>query len=343
MPTDAPQAAPAPSSFYGNLVVLSQALARQGIDVDALLTRANVDLDTYRSGDERVPWQQVDRVWELAVEQTGDPCIGLDVVDEINPAIYQSLGIALICSSSLRDFLQRYARFFAVISTLEQAQYEEYPDHATIVDRAVVDYSPTTIGCHADAFAAFTLKFVRMIYQPDYSPSGVHLAWTPPEDQQHRYHEVFGCPIEFGQETSAVLFPIEDLDNPLAGANPDLALHNDNLALTVLERLQELDLPTKVYARLIEYLPSGHCSRERVARSLAMSESAFQKKLKLAGTSYQEVLDRTRNELAQHHLANGVTVDEAAYLLGFTDTSNFIRAFKRWTGTTPRAFRDSLS
>ena len=74
-----------------------------------------------------------------------------------------------------------------------------------------------------------------------------------------------------------------------------------------------------------------------------MSESAFQKKLKQAGTSYQEVLDRTRNELAQHHLSSGVSVDEVAYLLGFTDTSNFIRAFKRWTGTTPRAFRDSLA
>ncbi len=334
---------PTPTSYYGNLVVLCQALSRLGLNVDALLEEAGVDLDAFRDGDGRVPWKQVDRVWELAVERTGDPCLGLEVVDGLNPAVYRSLGIALICSSSLRDFLQRLTRFFAVISTLEVATYQQHPQYACISDRAVVNYSAATVGCHSDAFAAFTLKFIRLIYRPDFQPLKVRLAWTPPAEHQHRYRESFRCPVEFGHDESAVFVALDDLDTPLAGANPELAMYNDTVALAVLEKLRELDLPTRVYARLIEYLPSGNCSRERVAHSLAMSESAFQKRLKQAGTSYQEVLDRTRNELAQHHLATGVTVDEVAYLLGFSDTSNFIRAFKRWTGTTPSAFRKSIA
>ena len=108
--------------------------------------------------------------------------------------------------------------------------------------------------------------------------------------------------------------------------------------------LSKLDLPEQVYTRLIDFLPAGDCSREKVARSLAMSESAFQKKLKAAGTSYQELLDDTRTELAKHHLSDpDMSVDEVAYMLGFSDCSNFTRAFKRWLGVSPREYRKSQS
>ena len=109
------------------------------------------------------------------------------------------------------------------------------------------------------------------------------------------------------------------------------------------DKMRKLDLPSQVYSRLIDYLPSGNCSRERVARSLNMSESAFQKKLKTAGTSYQELLDATRTELAKHYLSDTeMSVDEAAYMLGFSDCSNFARSFRRWTGTSPTDFREKL-
>ena len=334
---------PEPTSYYGNLVIVSQGMTRYGLDSDALLSQAGVDLDAYADGDQRIPWKLVDKVWALAVEHSGNPCFGLDVIQDLNPAVYKSLGIALICSESLRDFLSRYERYFAVISTLETVKFEEQAFTATLTDHAQVEYSPTTVGCHSDAFVVFTLKLMRMVYQPDYSPQKVVLAWTPPESERVRYEDLFGCPIEYGGADSVISISKSDLDQPLAGANPDLARHNDVLAMRVLERLQELDLPTKVYARILEFLPSGQCNRERVALSLAMSESAFQKKLKLAGTSYQELLDKTRCELAQQHLADGVSVDEVAYLLGFTDNSNFTRAFKRWMDVTPREFRKSLT
>ena len=79
-------------------------------------------------------------------------------------------------------------------------------------------------------------------------------------------------------------------------------------------------------------------------RPLSRRESAFQKKLKAAGTSYQELLDSTRTELAKHYLGDtDMSVDEVAYMLGFSDCSNFTRAFKRWLSMSPREYRNSLS
>jgi AraC-like DNA-binding protein len=334
-----------PTSYYGNLLILTDFLRRRyEVDADALLDEVGVDLNAAAREDYRVPQSAVDRVWQEAVRVTGDPCIGLEVVEDMNPAVYRSLGVALLCSSSLRDFFQRFERFFAVISTLETVSYEERADVAVLVDQRQVEYASEVIGCHADVYAAFVQKLIRMVYRPDYAFQRVELGWQPPEDQQHRYSEYFGCPVEFGFDKTSLYIDTNDLDQALLGANPEIAMQNDKLAMGILEKMRKLDLPSQVYARLIDYLPSGNCSRERVAHSLHMSESAFQKKLKAAGTSYQELLDATRTEMARHYLEDtDVSIDEVAYMLGFSDCSNFTRAFKRWLGMSPREFRNRLS
>lgn len=332
-----------PTSFYANLVVVTEALKRHyQLDTDKMLDEVGVDLQAAARGDQRVPFELVDRFWALAVEATGNPTIGLDVVEDMNPAVYRSLGVALLCSSTLRDFFNRFERFFAVISTLETTQFEDNREYASFSDHSQVDYSKATVGCHADAFAAFVVKFIRLVYKPDYSPLKIELAWTPPEEFHQKYHDWFGCKVEFGFDDSRVFIDKQDLDVELFGSNPDIAMQNDQLALSVLERMRKLDLPEQVYSKLIEFLPAGDCSREKVARSLAMSESAFQKKLKAAGTSYQQLLDETRTELAKLHLSEpDMSVDEVAYLLGFSDCSNFTRAFKRWLGVSPREYLSS--
>ena len=334
-----------PTSYYANLLVVSQVLRhRYGLDTEQLFAEVGIDLKAVARGDQRIEFEAVDAFWALAVKVTNNPCLGLEVVDDLNPALYKSAGVALLCSTSLRDFFLRFERFYAVFSTLETAAFEVSSRVATFSDLAHVPYSETTRGCHADAFAAFTVKLIRLIYRPDYSPLRVSLAWTPPEESQSRYPEWFGCPVDFGSDDGVIVIDLDDLDVELPGANPEVAMQNDKLALAVLEKMNQLELPEQVYARLIEFLPSGNCSRERVAFSLHMSESAFQKKLKSAGTSYQELLDGTRAELAKHHLTDPeISVDEVAYLLGFSDCSNFTRAFKRWLGMSPRDYRNSLS
>ena len=332
-----------PTSHYGNYMIATHSLERLGVDTAALLAEAGIDLKAMMDNDRRVPWETVVRFWNLAVEKSGNPAIGLEVVEDLQPTVYRSLGIALLCSSTLRDFMERFERFYALLSTQEKARLEDFGAYATFTDNLEVPYTGAALGCHCDAFAAFTVKFIRLVYKPDYAPLKVQMAWNPPPETLARHDEYFGCPIEYGSEHTVVHIAREDLDAVLTGANPDIAREQDHMALVVLEKLKELDLPTKVCSRLIEYLPSGDCSRERVARSLAMSESAFQKKLREEGTSYQELLDRTRAELAHHYLEQRMSADEVAFLLGFSDCSSFTRAFKRWKGVTPSDYRKSLS
>ena len=321
-------------------MVIRNALATRGIDADEVLRAAGIEPALYENTDRRVPFEAVDRLFQLTVEKTRDPSIGIELVDHLNPTVYEALGVALLCSSTIRNFFRRFERFFEIVTSLERGVFHDTAYGGYFAEEPVVRYSDITRGVHADAFTAVVIKFMRLVYRPDYAPRRVDLIWTPPEQFHEKYFERFGPNVHFGADLTAIHVDSEDLDAPLTGSNASLAFHNDRLANAILADLKKLDLRARVYGRLIEFLPSGDCSREKVAHSLNMSESAFQKKLKLEGTSYQEVLDQTRAELARHYLGkSGLSISEAAFLLGFTDSSNFSRAFKRWTGKSPSDFR----
>lgn len=338
--------APAPdsnaTSSYRNAAIIRGALSAMGIDADEVLRDAGIDPQVYENSDKRVPFETADKLFRLTVERTGDPSIGLSIVDHMNPTVYEALGVAMLCSSTLRNFFRRFERFFDIVSSLERGVFHETDYGGYFAEEPLVEYSKITRGVHADAFAAVVVRFMRLVYQPDYEPRLVELTSNPPDKYHGNYYRHFGSNVEFAAQRTAIHVNRDDLDAPLTGSNASLAFHNDQLAAAILADLKKQDLRARVYGRLIEYLPAGDCSREKVAHSLNMSESAFQKKLKAEGTSYQEVLDNTRSELARHYLGkSGLSISEAAFLLGFTDSSNFSRAFKRWNGKSPTDFRET--
>lgn len=332
-----------PSSFFGNLVVMCQALQSYGLDADEVLALAGIDRSGYENTKQRIPIEMMDRLICLAYEKTGDPMFSLRCVDYLNPANYHALGMGLLCSSSLRDFCRRFERFFALVTTLDKLEFKELDDSARFSIAPLAELSEVHKNFDADTFAAIVLKFVRLIYKPDYCPLKVALTWTPPEQYWDQYRRYFGCDVEFSAPDAAIYLDKDELDVEFPASNVELARQNDQLVANLLAK-GKLDLPSQVYAKLIELLPSGDCSRERVARSLHMSASSFHEKLKKAGTSYQQLLDETRRDLAEKYIEQeDLSLSEVAYLLGFTESTNFSRAFKRWAGVSPREYRNRLS
>ena len=98
----------------------------------------------------------------------------------------------------------------------------------------------------------------------------------------------------------------------------------------------------QVKTKLIQELPSGHICEENIAEDLYMSQRSLQRRLREEGTTYKELLNETRRDLAAQYIkVSGVSINEITYLLGFSEPSNFSRAFKRWTGVSPSEYRQS--
>lgn len=330
------------TSYAGSVFVIHQALQSYGVDANALVRELGIDLAVLRRGNARIAEKTYDELVYRAVEASKDPAFGIRYAEHFHAATFHALGFALLASETIRDFCERWVRYFALINTDERVEFQEDSKAGSLYDlREASNAKPAVERAHEDAFLAIVIKFIRAIYKPDYVPLRITSRWPRPKTGYEVYRNYFGIEPEFDADRNAVVISRKDLGVPLPAAHRELARHNDQVVVDFLARMNKIDLPAQVNRKLIDLLPSGECSNEKVARALNMSVRALYNKLNKAGTSYQELLDDTRRQLAQQYIdKQDLSVSEIAYLLGFNDCSNFSRAFKRWSGQSPTEYRE---
>ena len=159
-------------------------------------------------------------------------------------------------------------------------------------------------------------------------------------DDIGEYLRVFQAPLRFATERNALYFDAAALETPLPGENRDLARANDEVAESYLAALDARRVSSEVKRLLIDLLPTGEASARAVAKRLNTSVSTLQRQLKTEQTSYKDIAEDTRRTLAEQYVVRGrLSLSQIAYLLGFSDQSNFSRAFRRWTGAAPKDYR----
>jgi AraC-like DNA-binding protein len=190
-----------------------------------------------------------------------------------------------------------------------------------------------------DLCMATVMAMCRLNFGPNLKPAVVRFIHPEPVCSE-KYFAFFKGPVQFDAASDTLTLDRRDADQRLPGGNPYLAQINDRIIIRYLSALNKDDIVHRTQAAIIDLLPSGRVSDEKVARKLYLSVRSLQRKLKQAGTSFRRLLDRTREELARQYICDrGVDLTEIAFLLGFSEHSAFSRAFKRWTGQTPSDMR----
>jgi AraC-like DNA-binding protein len=192
-----------------------------------------------------------------------------------------------------------------------------------------------------DAVMTNIITMCRVSYGDDFNPLRMSFTHSG-EGCRRKRQEFFRSPIDYGAEDNGVVFDKPSLRKPLATANAELAHSSERVISEYLARIGIGTTTSTVKAMLIDQLPSGEVTEESLAASLNLSQSTLQRKLKHEGTTYRAVLQEVRCDLAEGMLEDGSkTLNEISFLLGFGELSAFSRAFKRWTGMAPSAYRGS--
>ncbi len=154
------------------------------------------------------------------------------------------------------------------------------------------------------------------------------------------YNLAFNSPLHFEAPFSGFLISEADLTSKLPTAAAELANLHERVAGQALRRLTKTDTTHRAREAIAPRLQDGSPLRSEIASALHLSDHTFQRRLAAEGTSFTELVDDTRRELAQHHLANEqASMTEIAYLLGYSDQSTFFRASHRWFGESPGEYR----
>ncbi len=326
------------SSWAAGIVA---ALELGDVDCRSLFAQLGLDYAALSDPDARFAQDAMTRLWHLAVQASGNPAIGLNMAKIQRPSAFNVVGYAVMSSRNLLEGFARLVRYQRIIAEGADISFHPTPEGYEMLLAIHGDRLPSARQS-AEASLAHSLAFSRWLTGKPLRPRLVSLMGAAPENLQP-YQEVFQCPLKFDAEHYALLFDRADLDAPLPSANEALAQLHDRFAGEYLARFSGTRVTHQARQVLCRLLPQGEPKREAVAQALLLSERTLQRRLQDEGTSYQHLLDDTRRELASQYLGQAnLTLLEISYLLGFSDPSNFFRAFRRWFNTTPGEYRTRI-
>jgi AraC-like DNA-binding protein len=252
------------------------------------------------------------------------------------------IGFIALNSPTLKDALANIERYVGVTNEGTDAVVEVDAQGLALRFREA-DASPRGLRHNSERGAAQIVKGTQEITGKKAVPVRVDFMHRRPNERVD-YEGILGCQINFGAQWDAVVYSHETLSLPVVGA--------DNRLLQVLEsacrkiigsRPRKEDIVHLVREHLVQHLTKGAASFADVARHFGMSSKTLERRLSHHGATYLELVSGIRLDLARHYLGNtDLRLQQIAYLLGYSEPAPLVRAFKKWTGSTPIQYRDTL-
>ena len=319
--------------------LIATTLRACGCDPEPLFVAAGLDSDRITDPNARFPMPRMQKLWKLAVEATGDPCLGLAAARQFQPAMLHGLGLAWLVSDTLLDAFGRLVRYARLINSALVFRLEEHPDSIDLV-AVLPESSRRTSSMRRQTLES--RPFCACARSRRDTPCCPAMSRCSDHNRTclAQFEDMFGVSIEFGAPVNRLCFDRDLLTRHLASANPELARINDQVVMDYLARFDRDSIAMQVRSKIIHQLPDGIPKQETIADTLHVSLRSLQRKLKEEDTSFKNLLEETRRQLALQYLRDSRrSIGEITYLLGFTEPSNFTRAFKRWTGKSPVQYR----
>jgi AraC-like DNA-binding protein len=305
-----------------------------------LLRAAGFEATQLDADEARMTRSDVYRICELALELTGDPALGLHWAERLAVNTFVPVSYLIAHSADLRNGFETLSRFARLLS--DQPSYELLDQAGKLTVRCL---SSSTDSVRVQRFSAemHLAGLYRVVRSFDLGarPERVSFAYAAPSYHEE-YARVFDCAVHFEQPFTGIVFEQALLTR--ASPHRDQDIH-DTLRALAERRMSRLTqgVPYALRARelLVQHGWPERMDMQTVARALGLSVRSLRRRLAAEGKSYSHVENDAFAIVAKQLLRDKQrTIQEAAYEMGFSDTTTFHRAFKRATGTTPSKFRD---
>lgn len=288
--------------------------------------------------DERLPVSVALRWLDSAVELSGDPDIGLHAVERVEKGGYDVLEYAGRSASSWGESMEQVLRYIRLVNEAADFSLQVREGRAFVELRSRVPLNRAASDFQLAAFAVVARRTLGSLETFE--------AWFTHAEPANltSYRRLFGpIPIHFRAAQDALSFDRALLDVPMKLADPNLNAvlrrHADHL---IAELPDPNWLTGKVRQLLLGLIPAGKTNADYVAARLGMSRRTLTRHLQREGATYKDLLEQARRELAYQYLSSRTTeIQQIAFMLGYSETAAFSRAFRRWSGQSPAEFRRS--
>lgn len=324
----------------GNTLAIPAVLTRFGVDASEVLAQCGLESTLFDDPDNRISFARRSRLIELCVSRTGCTHFGLLVGARAGLESLGVLGLLMKYAPDVASALRSLESHLRVNGAGGAVTLGVHGNLATLGYQIHLRDSVATdqIG---DGAVAMMFNLLRALCGDAWTPAEVWFAHRRPGDVAP-FQRLFRVPVRFDAEQNAVVFRAEDLKRRLPLHDP--ALHRLlQRQVDVLEAAQGDDLPAQVRVVLRTALSSGQASVGHVAAAFSMHGRTLNRRLRACDTNLRRLVGEARYEIARQMLGqSSMDVRQIALLLGYADSSAFARAFRRWSGMTPAAWRKGL-
>lgn len=320
--------------------VVAQVARATGLDPEPLLRGSGLDPSTPPRPEDQLEVARYFPVWRAAVERAG-AAFPLKVAATFQLEDHELFGFLAMSCQTLGEAYERTAAVRALYCVGARWEVHEEADVTRLIWYAWPGPADDAGYRAAQEFAVADLAdAIRRLGRTGPRPTAVKLAHRAPADRA-ALTAYFGVAPTFDTRLYELVYPPGLTSLPIATFNSRLRDYFDEECRRLVDALGgAAGLATQLRKLLIAAMDGGDTSMEAMAKRLGMSSRSLQRRLADEGTRYADVLAEIREEFAKRYLARGsLSASEVAYLLGFTEPPAFFKAFKRWTGMTPREFQ----
>lgn len=306
-----------------------------GSDPAALLAAADVAAEVLTVPGVYLPYPSYLRLMDLAARDTGTPHFGLLMGRSGNAETLGTLGIIMQQAETVGAAWDTLTHFYSIHDTYGRVRLYRYP-HSAMISYRLPRYDQPGTRQVCDIAAGITCNIMRRFCGTGFRFTRLNLPYPQPDDIGP--YEALGA-VQLGFDAGAVemYFSASEMSRSLRGLS-------DELRRAIGELAGDRSSRQTAAARLVEdrirsLLPTGESSLVRIAETLSASPRTLQAHLEAEGTSFREILERVRREIATHHLRRGdMQLTQLAMVLGYSELSAFSRSFRSWYGMSPRAW-----
>lgn len=309
-----------------------------GGDVPALIAAHGLPANCAELREVDLSLDALDEIAEAAAAQAKDPNLGMHLAIRLPRGSYGLLEYIGRSASTIRQAGERFLRYSTLLNDLVTFRFEDGK-----LSQRVEGHAPCVGRQAGEMFIALAVRYLREMANEEWSPASIGFAHRAPADTSE-HESYFRAPISWGGGINFVEIPADVLERSVVSKDEMLFSVLDAQAQQIIaSRPAKNDGLAKIRETVRAVLEDGQPQLADVAKRLKTSPRTLQRRLGAEGTSFQDVVDSVREELARIYMADTkrkYTVGELAYLLGFSEISALSRAFKRWTGMTPTQWRD---
>lgn len=316
----------------------------QGLDRSALLQAAGIGAAALDDPDNRIGMGAYRRLLDVARAQSGDPALHIRYTLDTRFEEISIVGLLVHNTPSMAESMRQFARYSKLLVEVDvmaggsRFQLEHRDDGLWIVDHCprrnlFAELTETSFGRFIGEF--------RKGFPDRHLSLELSLTHAAPE-YATAAQALYGIPVAYGAGFNGLRMAPEWLRTEFERPNTYAFGLFAEKAEALMQGLEcDSSLRARVEAALLNVLHEGDISMDRIADKVAMSRQTLYRHLKKEGTSFAAIVDALRRHMAEDYLATGrASINQVAYLVGFSEPSSFMRAFRRWTGVTPRQFRD---